>query len=642
MLGINFTSGMKLIRDVMSWLQLSKEEAIEQRMLDINEYGIVKGEPVGVSLNEFRLTPTITGTYSYVSIGEGTAYDSTGNRIVVGSVDIATLYTPSNATLTTDNGDIITNWPLTPKSTGAMNIPLSTGVINYIWIRYLLCTDDPSTYFTLHEFTGFKQFYKLVDGFKILVNTTNDYTSPPADEDGNEYIYLGSVNGMTTSELNRSYFGTKERRVKVSTPLNDLSDKTQSYTLSSTVTINQIFVDDHVRAIGNGTVSATNPHGTSIYDAGFNDDYRVSVHNGVQHTSGFISEPLLSSTACLSPTIIIGGGAFSDALGLKKLAYSGSTLSSYGEYIVLEGNSGSPEGIIIDKNAILGTNALDTSWYQVNFDGLATNNYYVYIDKATSMIASPVLAAGYLGYPIGSDYTKLTICEVNITNHGGATPTIGINSITDLRKFGTDSRKDIQYESIGTNEIEKTTNANKIQTINIADSAVTTAKIPNNSITELLILNGAVTTNKIASLNVTTDRIADVAVTTRKFHPSYAYNSYYAEQASTGTNSYNNVFTVPITVEVNCILFVWSSFYLRSTGAGESSSAAIWYDSSTYPFGSMLVTNPAGAITVPGAIVGTIPGVTAGTHTLALRIKSSNASYPAYIGNCSVFVMAIG
>ena len=447
MKSIKFLSGAKIIKGIMDWLQTSKEQSISDRSLDNALPGILRGEPVNVNPNEFHLTPTISGTFYYVNVGPGTAYDSNNNRVIIDLTGAAINYSLSNVTTTTNTGDANpANWQLTPSSTGSYLVPITPGITNYIWVRYLQTIDI--NYFTLHKITNYKQFYKQLDGFKILISTTNTPLLPPASEDGNNYIYLGNIINTTVDQTQRTYYGFKPRRSQVSMPLNDLSDATQTYTLSSTTTINNIFIDDHTRAIGNSAlVSNRNPHGTSIYDAGFTDDYRVSLHNSIQHTSGFVSDPNITPTlACLTPSKLVGTGGFSDLLGLKKLAWNGGSLSSiYNEFVVLEGNSGDPlTSKILDKSVQLGTTNADTSLWQVAFDGNPSGTYYVFVDKLTSSITFANSTASYpngLPYPLGNNLEQLMICSVSTTNHS---PTISINNIIDMRVFGTIGRKDLQ------------------------------------------------------------------------------------------------------------------------------------------------------------------------------------------------------
>lgn len=460
-------SGQKILKNLFDFLNLSTKLGIEDRWLDEHTPGVVKGE-----LNEFVIPPaSFSGLYADISTGK--AYDSLGERILVD--DATVVYNANNIYHTTFDGN---SYVSTPISSGCKSVPLTDSAINYVWIRHIDAIDD--SVFTLHQYTNFKQFYKQDDGYQILVTTS---AGVPAATIQSTYTYslLATVSmpSTSTSYASRSYSQIKEWKSKIVTPLVDLSDKTQSYTLGNT----PLFLDDHIKAVGTASlVGPNNPHGTSIYDGGFSDDYRVSLHNKVQHSSGFIKEPALPTPllTCLAPVTIEGGlttYADSDALGLMKLAWDstlgvspGAISTIYSEYVVVEGLSGNVNGgIIIDKTEIMGTVDPDNaSYWRVDFVNSSYptgypsgNNYYVYIDKATRKIAIPALAV-----PAGD----LVVCTVSINNNGTA---VSIEGITDYRIFGTISNKDIQNNSITTPKI--------------LDSNVTTSKIADGSIIPIKI-----------------------------------------------------------------------------------------------------------------------------------------------------------
>lgn len=432
MQGTLFKSGQKILKALFDWLNSTNSDSIESRWLDEHNPGIVKGE-----LGEF----VITVTSGSANISTGTAYDSAGERISITNATIS--YNVNNIIHSTFDG--VVNFS-TPISSGSYQIPLSNPATNYLWIRKINTIDD--SVYSLHEFTNVKQFYKQTDGYEIKV-TTSTITATSTVQTTSIFQLLGTVAmpAETISYTNRQYSRIKEWKSRITTPLSDLSDKTQSYILSTSVTVQNMFLDDHIRSVGTASlVSSNNPHGTSIYDGGFSDDYRVSLHNKVQHTSGFIQETAspISSGSCLTQVTIEGSlttYATSDALGLMKLAWdsvASAISTTYSEYVVVEGLSGNTAGgIIIDKTETMGTDG--TSYWRVDFVNStyptgypSGNNYYVYIDKATRKIAVPALSV-----PAGN----LVVCSVSINN---TRTSISIEGITDLRIFGTTGRRDLQ------------------------------------------------------------------------------------------------------------------------------------------------------------------------------------------------------
>jgi len=416
-------SGMKVIKAAIDYLRDSLELGIKNRVTDNFENGICKNE-----LNEFSFISTGT----LLNVSTGVAYtnntlnssDNYNERIII---DNDTLTYSLSATITTTY-DGISNYK-TPQSTGCKDIPLTPSVINYVWIRYLQ-TIDP-TIFTLHYLTDQKQFYETGDGYEIIVTTTNPVTLPPTAVDGNEYLYLGSVNGTTADYTGRTFFKLKERRAKIVTPLSDLSDRTATYTLNMVG-----FLDDHIKCISNtatsgvtGTmlVSPNNPHGTTIYDCGFSNDFKVSLHNQIQHTSGIIKNLDLLVEASLLPVEIPGTGAANDAIGITKLDST--------EYVVVDGN-------IISSSTNLGIDS-GTGLWQVNLPAVTgLEGFYVYLDKTDNqlkLISNTDVT--FKGYPVaGNDYAKLVICEATLCLNGSTQ----IQSLSDRRVFGTISKRDVQ------------------------------------------------------------------------------------------------------------------------------------------------------------------------------------------------------
>ena len=186
---------------------------------------------------------------------------------------------------------------LTPQSTGCIGVgPLTASTTNYIWIQYLGTID--TTVFTLHEITSAKQFYKQTDGYKIVFNTTG----LPPDGSGT-WSLLGSVMAPASgfiipsaiSQLGRVYSANLPYRSFAQTALASRADVTVTYTPATT-----IFIDDHVKSLGTGTPSATNPHGLTATDIGIVPAAIVQNHQEYFHTNGIRGNPSSTNSELLS------------------------------------------------------------------------------------------------------------------------------------------------------------------------------------------------------------------------------------------------------------------------------------------------------------------------------------------------------
>ena len=271
MQGINFQSGMKILRDVLTWFGTSKDDAITQRVINNFSIGVLKNSnlTLGSSIQnrEFRVVDgtNYVGAVYKIRIAEGVAFDKNGERICI-SLNDAITYNASNPSTTTDRGDGILI--STAISTGNDDIPVLVGHYYCIWIKYLQ-TCDPNTY-SIHKGTKTKIFYKLSDGY--VITPVQDSTTAP-DSDSIllckvDLTYITQPNPVTwdsiTSYVDRQYSALLPNRVKVELPLSDFSDATTVYSASATPTVNtEIFIDDHIKSVGGGTMTPQNPHATS-------------------------------------------------------------------------------------------------------------------------------------------------------------------------------------------------------------------------------------------------------------------------------------------------------------------------------------------------------------------------------------------
>ena len=354
MKGLVLYSGIEpVVDDFNVSLSQFTQQAIKERLTDYISNGIVHQE--AGSTYEFALTPN-TLDATKIDVSFGTSYYS-GERIYI---DANILYDPTNPSKT----DPSSGKP-TPQSTGNIAVSLADytlSTLNYFWIQYLQTIDITSI--AIHPITAEKFFTRQTDGYQIIVSTLNDpLILPLADS-----VYLGSVraqgigNPISSSYIsliNRTFALTHYNTVKVKTPRADRADATAVYSAS------EIHVaDDHIMAVGTGTITPVNPHGLTLADLGvvsalepLNELYQKETHNDVIETPDITS----ISSALYPQVIVVDPG--NDYLSIPNLATN--------ESLYVNGVRKSATNIMGGANPIT-----------ISFLGQATNLYYGYLDNS--------------------------------------------------------------------------------------------------------------------------------------------------------------------------------------------------------------------------------------------------------------------
>ena len=279
----------KVLTQDLSRAQSTKEEAMRERLTDTFSKGVVK-----LSLDEFSFDITVGYTNRF-TIKRGIAYNSIGERILI--LDDTIQYDPTLPSTESDDG--LGGLKPTPQSTGSKGITATSGKVNYVFIKYLQ-TIDPSVY-TIKKDSTEKLYVKQDDGYQITIVLSDIVVADPEtlNPDSSLYIYLGFVDYSAGGTLgtgnfnlnNRTSFQLNEQRLIVTTPKSDLSDRTTSYTYSQDVD-----VQDHIKAVGTGSVSDRNPHGVSIADIGFTGK-TVELHEKYLHSSGIVGNYVATNSS---------------------------------------------------------------------------------------------------------------------------------------------------------------------------------------------------------------------------------------------------------------------------------------------------------------------------------------------------------
>jgi len=393
-MGVIFSNGQRIVAQIFDWLQTSLEDQITNFITDTFSSGIdnstISGEGFLVvpGNNNTSLTPSVN-----ITLG-GIAYDPLANRIYISPSD-TTLYNPANVTATTNDG--IGNFISTPQSTGVINIPVTQGSQNYIWVDYLPIINTAA--FTTNEITNAKIFYEELGGYNIKVTTTN---VPP---DANS-IFLASIN-MTgggavapsnISQIGRTYMSIDPKMVPITTPFNNGSNRTPQYNENTTYTL-----DAHIKSIGTGTgISPFNPHNMSLADLGISTLDTVVGRSQIEGNNNVIittnPNPITSAMASYINYVLPFG---SDTLTIY-------ALSSYGgipEYAIVNGAAYSASDIFGALLSVTVTFPNTTGVYNVYWNS-STRSFGV---TTTDISSNPVylwlatVTYTYVGSPVSNN-----------------------------------------------------------------------------------------------------------------------------------------------------------------------------------------------------------------------------------------------
>lgn len=409
-----WSSGQRIIKQILDWFQSGNQSDIQERIQDYSQYGVCKNQLNGMDLvvgtNDTLATPSAT-------VRTGVAYDTNGNRIYVS--DEVTPYDPGTGgpLHTTDNG---LGTPIsTPRSTGSLNVPLTPNSDNYVWIDYLGTIDD--SIFTLQKISNAKQFYKQTDGYEITATITN---TPPSVSS----VLLARVNltgsGRVVNSIDetvRQFSKIKDFRVRITTNRVDRTDVPAVYNTGEI----ELFLDDHIHAIGNGPVTPQNPHGLTATDIGLTAT-TIEEHQRDLHSNGIVGDPASLTTSLYPAVTVVTPGL--DFITVHKLVF--------GEEAVVNGFSINSSNLGSDTTVVF--NNLD-----------ASGIWYIYLDSVSKSIIKTQV--DIVSVP---DETKFVICKATWTY-----PTADGGDLTeffDLRKFGNIASREIQDAAVIPSKVNQT------------------------------------------------------------------------------------------------------------------------------------------------------------------------------------------
>jgi hypothetical protein len=346
----------------------------------------------------------------------GIAYTYEGNRIpiVTNTLWQTTTYTPPVGWPSVDPY----GQPLQQIS-GNYNIPLvATNGNNYIYIDYLQAVDTSKTIIDREPVPNV-WYVNYVDGYKIYVTSGLGAPTPTS-------LYLGFITaagGTITAvdETGRTYCRTRPEAVAVTTVKSDLTDATSVYDPGTVYSLN-----DHIKAVGIGQLSKSNPHATSAEDLGIFPDANVSVHQQYFHSNGLLNADIAGTASAFYPY------RASDIYG---------TASPTGNFVAIRGLS-STERLCVLATAFSSTSNIthhttagdSTATFSADYNSnslasLSPATYYFYVDATSPTF--PVITYAPISTPLETDPKYFIIAWVTVGGSGV------ISSLKDVRVFNT-------------------------------------------------------------------------------------------------------------------------------------------------------------------------------------------------------------
>lgn len=464
------------------------ETGVRERLHDAFEHGIVANSQMNGESRPFQIT--VSPDLQHINVGTGIAYgpfnditpsanwpiasipfedqlpyassNGAGERVVISPSDIIIPYARSQSVPVNYHSGIyklsddgLGGFVATPQSSGTMDIPVpTTDGTYYVWMAYIPAVDSV---YTTHKYTSKRIYYKKNDGYDIVV--TDSASRPNSDPRfftiGKFDVVGGVIVASTLDQSIAPVFKSRANKVGI------VVDNTKSPTAYANGT--KTFLDDHINALGTGTVTPQNPHGvhaSNIEGFGYStQDHFKSAHtDGIRGTAGTLGYvindyPLLGARVveitqlAEGEAVVVGGRLYKEIL--PKI---GSSIEN--AYVAF-------------SNGVTGD---------------AAGDYYIYLSSVGETCeCNKVL----VGQPLPD--AKLILGTFS-WNPAGA----GVLEVTDdnrKRLLGTIAERDIQAQAIGSYNIhivgvtgitsgaQDYTTGYGIKTDHIVDGAVTNSKI---------------------------------------------------------------------------------------------------------------------------------------------------------------------
>lgn len=199
------------------------------------------------------------------------------------------------------------------RNSGNYNIPISSGQINYVYIRHQDIVNQTAS--SLQIVDGVNYETEFIDGYVIKVVTNQNDTDIV---DNSIWVYIGQVDAtVETTNTSPNNLPVASNEAMQLGYLNGSTVGAPYYAMTGwsnypTNAGEYIDLETHINALGTGIPSATNPHGLSAADiganvnnAGFNSVQTISASDGSYTLGTPILDLSESSTVAQSYDIVL-------------------------------------------------------------------------------------------------------------------------------------------------------------------------------------------------------------------------------------------------------------------------------------------------------------------------------------------------
>jgi hypothetical protein len=420
---IKFPSNSEVFTEDLHELQNKVDKEISNREKDVFGQGILPDQYYNLAVSVFS-----ENTVWYVLVDRGTCYVSnTDNPSKIERIEVTSYDNWVDLTLSQYQVAGVGETYYT-RSSGNKKIPKTWGAFEtyYVNIRPIKVAETA----TRSDKDGHIYHNKYIVGYNITIDDTPAFLTLAKITTGN----TGTPAVDTTFVPLKAQL--QQRRVLITTPKEDKSDATDagSYGYAKSVSL-----EKHIKAVGAGTVTAKNPHGTGINDidglkeALVETEPNLIIYQKEIHSCVITTSDLTKQTDLYQAFYPVTDNS-AKCIYLKRFEEETTTFYIAGKRFTKENQN----------NIQVGNNVFA---FQADFTTAASNYYNVYLKLENNSLGVAVFIAPRI-LPLNAK-ENLLICTVDWNG------TSFVN-LMDVRPFGKIAGSDIADGAITKKKIDAT------------------------------------------------------------------------------------------------------------------------------------------------------------------------------------------
>jgi hypothetical protein len=277
---------------------------------------------------------------------------------------------------------------------------------------------------------------KLLDGYIIVVNTTNDPAVLPLANS----VFIGTVTAQgagnpipvpnINTQSNRTYSLLRPFHSRLVVPLADRSNATTVFASALETTL-----DAHARAIGTGTVTPVNPHGLTLADLGVTSNLEPlnELYQKETHDNKIRPDSVGAITSALFPQFI---------------------QVDFGDDFVSVWNLTATESLYVNgKRKGTGDIMAGVSPVTISFTGQVTNIYFCYLDNNGNI----AITSDFINNIFNLGYLPIFTAQWNPFDFGTGgdlfNPDTGLRGVKDIRSLIGENNTEVRNSQPITSEL---------------------------------------------------------------------------------------------------------------------------------------------------------------------------------------------